>query len=90
MSVIDKTTMNGLPVITTEHCPEFRPALAMSNCGCSDHVRDEFNAFLLARFGKRRVIFSVSGTLVMHPRTLHHTRQLIARHNHTIRERGAA
>lgn len=86
----DKTTLNGLPVITTEHCPEFRPALFMSNCGCSDHVRDDFNAFLLARFGKRRNVFSAAGALVMHPRTLQHIRQLIARRNPLILEREAA
>lgn len=67
----------GIPIIVSELIPEFVPTLKMHECGCSDHVLSDFNAWLLERFGRRHHFVRIGPSIVMNPRTLHAIQQKI-------------
>ena len=63
-------TLYGTPILTNSFMPEFTPVLQMRACGCSDEALHSMNEWLIERFGKTRTVYSIDGTLVVHPRTL--------------------
>lgn len=63
--------LGTLKVRATPYCPEFQQRILMQECGCSASVLADMNAFLLERFGKRRVVLAVAdGMIYMHPNTM--------------------
>lgn len=63
-------TLGGTPILSNPYMPEFTPVLQMRACGCSDDALRSMNEWLVERFGKTRTVYSIDGTLVVHPRTL--------------------
>jgi len=57
------------------------PKLSISNlCPCSDHVRNDMNAYLLKMFGKREVSYRLpDGTMIVSPGMLARIKQSVGR-----------
>lgn len=62
-------SFTGIHVFPNAAIPEFVPILRMRECGCSQQVLDEFNQYLLDRFGKRRHFVKIKDDLYCHPNT---------------------
>lgn len=70
--------LDGIKVHTTDLCPEFIQTVKLRPCGCSDDMLSRMNAWLLAKFGRRRQVININGQyLVMNPKTLDHFRSLV-------------
>ncbi len=65
------TQIFGMEIVPSIAVPEFVPALKMKPCGCSDKVLNDFNAWLLERFGTRRHMMITDTQIFMHPNTYH-------------------